>query len=349
MSNADSNAKPFQSPAAWRGDELFTRNDWKFDLTDDETAELQRALASCEQLRIEEITPKNFRLDRLATKLWAVQNALENGSGGCRVRVFDDDRFPVSQFTEDQLKRLFFGLAQYVGTPVSQSAAGERIFSVRNEGYAENDPRSRGPNTKKKLSYHTDRCDVIAFLCLKQAKSGGENHVVSSVTLYNEILKRRPDLLSVLMEPFYYKRHNVDTGNNKPYIQQPVFSIYAGHFAANILRVLIDRAYEMPELPNMTDLQREALDYVEELADDPELRVSFRQEPGDLLLLNNFVTFHRRTEFEDYEDPTQRRHLLRIWLSVPNSRPLDPVFAGNYGTTEAGAIRGGMPPEGGAT
>jgi alpha-ketoglutarate-dependent taurine dioxygenase len=185
---------------------------------------------------------------------------------------------------------------------------------------------------------------VIAFLCVKQAKSGGENYAVSSVTLYNEILDRRPDLLRVLARPFYYKRHNVDLGNNKPYIQQPIFSIYKGHFAANLLRVLIDRAYEMPDLPDMSDVQREALDFVEELADDPQLRVSFRQEPGDIVFLSNFVTFHRRSEFEDPEDPTARRHLLRIWLSVPNSRPLDPLFKGNYGATAAGAIRGGMSP-----
>ena len=31
---------------------------------------------------------------------------------------------------------------------------------------------SDGPNTRKRLSFHTDRCDVIGFLCLRQARSG---------------------------------------------------------------------------------------------------------------------------------------------------------------------------------
>ena len=48
--------------------------------------------------------------------------------------------------------------------------------------------------------------------------------------------------------------------------------------------------------------------------------------------------------FEDHEDSALRRHLLRIWLAVPNSRPLNPVFIDNYGATGAGAIRGGMQP-----
>ena len=61
-----------------------------------------------------------------------------------------------------------------------------------------------------------------------------------------------------------------------------------------------------------------------------------------MLFLNNWVTLHRRSEFQDDEDPELRRHLLRIWLSVPNSRPLHPDFQANFGGTAAGAIRGGM-------
>jgi hypothetical protein len=74
------------------------------------------------------------------------------------------------------------------------------------------------------------------------------------------------------------------------------------------------------------------------------MHVEFRQEAGDILLLNNWITYHRREAFVDHEDISLRRHLLRIWLSVPNSRPLDPRFADNYGAVEAGAIRGGMKP-----
>ena len=74
------------------------------------------------------------------------------------------------------------------------------------------------------------------------------------------------------------------------------------------------------------------------------MHVGVRQAPGEILLLNNWVTFHRRAAFEDYSEAERRRHILRIWLSVPNSRPLDPHFKDNYGATEAGAIRGGMRP-----
>ena len=72
------------------------------------------------------------------------------------------------------------------------------------------------------------------------------------------------------------------------------------------------------------------------------MHVSFTQSPGDVLLLNNWVTLHRRTAFVDDPDPMQQRHILRAWLSMPNSRPIHPLFLDNYGATEAGAIRGGM-------
>ncbi len=326
-------------PAAWRGETLRSLSDQTFELTPVEIGEINQALERTAGSRLESIDRDAFKLPNFSRTLANIQTDLENGTGVAIIRGF-----PIHEYDLEQAQRVFWGVCRHVGTPVSQSALGERIFSVRDAGYAPDDPRARGPNTRKRLSYHTDRCDVIAFLCLRQARSGGENFVVSSVTLYNEMLENRPDLVEVLMQPFYHKRHNVDSGNDQAFCQQPIFSIHQGYFAANFLRVLIERAYSMPDAPSMTDAQRESLDYLEQLADRPDLHLKFRQEPGDLLLLNNFVTFHRRTEFEDHAEPAQKRHILRIWLSVPNSRPLHPLFQANYGATEAGVLRGGMRP-----
>ena len=331
--------EPLSHPAAWRGDELLRRDDWLRTFSEAANDEIDAALSSVSKLAVEEITSENFQLPTLGPVLAGVQHSLEHGSGAAMLRGL-----PIESCTEEECRRIFWGLTQHVGTPVSQTAKGERIFSVRDEGFHPEDPRSRGPNTRKKLSFHTDRCDVIAFLCLRPAKSGGKNYVVSSMTLYNEIRTRRPDLLEVLLQPFFYKRHNVDTGNDLPYCQQPIFSFRDGHFAANLLRVLIERAYALPELPDMSPPQREALDYIEELAEDPQLHVELYQESGDILFLNNWVTLHRRSEFVDHEDLALRRHLLRLWLAMPNSRPLDPAFGVNYGSTDAGADRGGMHP-----
>ena len=329
-----------EHPGLWRGEALWRRDDWEVRLSDDDVDQLKSAVDGCSDRDAESIRKEDFQLRALADRLSKVQRQLEEGSGFAFVRGL-----PMERFDEDRLRRLFWGIAIHLGTPVSQSAAGERIFSVADAGYSADDARSRGPNTSRKLSFHTDRCDVIGFCCHRQARSGGENYIVSSMALYNEILERRSDLLAVLREPFYYLRHTVDDGNDQPWCRQPVFSFCEGYFAANLLRVLIDRAHAHPDLPDLTPEQIEALDLVESLASDPALHATFRQEPGDMVFLNNWVTLHKRSAFEDWPEPERRRHILRIWLSMPNSRPLDPMFAGNYGSVKAGAIRGGMKPK----
>ena len=329
-----------EDPGLWRGEALWRRDDWEVRLSDDDVDQLKSAVDGCSDRDVESIRKEDFQLGALAERLSKAQRQLEQGSGFAFVRGL-----PMERFDEDRLRRLFWGIAIHLGTPVSQSASGERIFSVADAGYAADDARSRGPNTSRKLSFHTDRCDVIGFCCHRQARSGGENYIVSSMALYNEIFERRPDLLAVLREPFYYLRHTVDDGNDQPWCRQPVFSFCEGHFAANLLRVLIDRAHAHPDLPDLTPEQIEALDLVESLASDPALHATFRQEPGDMVFLNNWVTFHKRSAFEDWPESERRRHILRIWLSMPNSRPLDPMFAGNYGSVKAGAIRGGMKPK----
>ena len=326
-------------PAAWRGRELLARDDWLHRFDANHVVELDSALQEAQGVPLDAISAATFSLPTLGPKLLAIQDSLEIGSGAVMIRGL-----PIDQFDEEAAARLFWGITSHVGTAVSQSPAGERVFHVRDEGFKADHPKARGPSSRKRLSYHTDRCDVIAFLCVRQAAEGGENYLVSSVAIFNEMLKQRPDLVEVLMQPYRYQRHNVDSANELPYYEQPIFSMYEGHFAANLLRVLIERAYSAPGATPMSDIQREALDYVEQLAEDPALHVSFRQEPGDIVLLNNWVTLHRRSEFVDHEDPALKRLLLRIWLSVPNSRPLDPRFAGSYRATAAGAMRGGMKP-----
>ena len=125
------------------------------------------------------------------------------------------------------------------------------------------DPRFRGPASRRRLSFHTDRCDVIAFACLQPAQSGGESFVVSSVTLHEELRISQPDVLEVLRQPFPFLRHTVDTGKAIPYCELPIFSVHDGHFAGQFLRVLIDRADQAADAPSLSTVQRRALDVLE--------------------------------------------------------------------------------------
>lgn len=325
------NPKPIDHPSVWRGEEVARRTDFRQELTPDEADQLARFAESDDD---ERTLPPVF-----VERLRRIQHDLEQGCGACLATGA-----PFDRLEEAQARRLFAAVGAVVGRPVSQSAAGETVFSVRDEGYQIGHPQARGPNTKKRLSFHTDRCDVIAFACLHPAATGGENQIVSAPAVFNAILATRPDLLEVLMQPFYYLRHNVDAGNARPWCRQPVFSFCEGRFAACYLRVLIDRAHASAEAPDLTASQQEALDLLDATCADPAMHFTFRQNRGDLLFLNNWVVLHRREEFTDDPDPARRRHLLRMWLSPPNSRPIDPAFADNYGDVRGGVERGGMRP-----
>ncbi len=325
--------------AAWRGRELFDRDCWIQELARAELSALQELAEPTPNYNSGAIALPNSTVPVLESLSSRVSTELEEGTGVVLLR-----RLPLGDWDQSATERAFWALALQLGTPVSQSAEGQRLFHVRDAGYEPTDPRYRGPMSRKRLSFHTDRCDVIAFLCIQPAAEGGETFVVSSVTLRDEMLRRDPVALETLSRPFPYLRHTVDRGNATPYCELPVFSEYDGHFAGHFLRVLIDRADRSENAPSLTEAQRSALDRLESLAEDPNLHVSFRLEPGDVLLLNNWTTLHRRSEFVDADDPEQRRHLLRIWLSAAGSRPIDPCFSEHFGATAAGALRGGMRP-----
>jgi hypothetical protein len=56
-------------------------------------------------------------------------------------------------------------------------------------------------------------------------------------------------------------------------------------------------------------------------------------------LLNNHMILHSRHAYEDHDEADLKRRLLRLWLNVPNGRPLAP----DYADRTNGGPRGGMP------
>lgn len=323
--------------SVWHGQGLDERA-WQAQLT---AAEQDEILEALEQLPsdMQTVRQQPPSLPLLRARLQSVAQKIEHGPGLFRLQGFPQ------QGSDQQLARLFFALGRTIGTPVSQSARGEAIFAVADSGFAADHPQARGPNTSRELSFHTDRCDVIGFWCVRQAQSGGANLIVSSPAVYNHMLHTRPDLLEVLCQPFYYKTHNVDVANPLPYCSQPIFSHQNGVFVANVLQVLIMRAHAMEQLPDLTALQQEALAYLQTTC--AELCLKVRLEAGDVLWMNNFTTFHSRTAFEDAAKPG--RLYLRLWLSMPGSRLLPEAFGDFYGDYRAGHLRGGIHPETGRT
>ena len=316
-----------KGPSVWRAGEIDSHPDLDRRWTPEELRELE-AVGRSQTGR-----PPTPRLDALGAVL---RDRLEAGPGIVRLRGLD-----AAAHDEPHLARMLLGFAETLGSPVSQNVNGDRLFRVADAGLAASDPRSRGPVSRNALTFHSDRADVIGFLCVRPAVEGGESIVVSAGALHNEIARRRADLLAELYRPFYWLRHNIDTANERPWYQMPVFARVDGRLAITLMQVLIERAHASDGLPDLTPAQREALALVQELASDEAFQLRFRQEPGELLLLNNYVTLHSRTAFRD-PPGAPGRLLLRVWVSVPNSRPLPASWAAHYGGHEAGALRGGI-------
>ena len=165
--------------------------------------------------------------------------------------------------------------------------------------------------------------------------------LVSSTTIFNEMRRRRPDLLKLLFEPAATDRRGEVPEGQKPYFQIPVFSWYQGYLTAIYQRQYIDSAQRFADAPRLSPARIEALDLFDSLANDPKLNMFMEFTPGDVQLVHNHTVLHDRTSFVDWPEPVRRRHLLRLWLAADGARPLPPYFAQRYGSVTVGD-RGGI-------
>ena len=141
--------------------------------------------------------------------------------------------------------------------------------------------------------------------------------LASSMTAYNELLDRRPDLLEVLFDPIATDRRGEVPEGEKPYFTIPVFNKFAGFLTCIYQRNYIDSAKRSADAPKLSDKQVEALDLLDEIVNKPEVHLCMRLKPGDMQFVYNHTMLHDRTAFTDWPERYKRRHLLRLWLFVP--------------------------------
>jgi len=51
-------------------------------------------------------------------------------------------------------------------------------------------------------------------------------------------------------------------------------------------------------------------------------QLTFKQEPGDVLFINNMAVMHRRDKYVDAENETQKRMLYRMWINLHKAQPV---------------------------
>jgi hypothetical protein len=334
--------------SCWVGADLEHDGDWIFPLDDGHIAEIDGALASVRHRPLYGYTRADFPLFRTAALLERVSEELENGYGCARLRGL-----PVDRYTEHELRQVFWGIGLYMGTAVYQNRDGEIMGEVLDRT---RDPKYRalaGPGkvvssrakalSNGELRFHTDGADVIALFCVRPAKRGGETKLASVATIYNEMRRRRPDLLEHLFRDYVRVwPSRADRPGEIPTFALPVFGMRDGKITTQYTRTAVEQAQEIDGVPLLSDAQDSALDLHAEIAEATCLRAPFL--PGDMQFVNNHAVYHSRTAFDDGGAANREgRLMLRLWFSMPNSRALPVGFASYWGGVEAGVLRGGVP------
>ncbi|MBL6458102.1 TauD/TfdA family dioxygenase [Belnapia sp. T6] len=331
--------QPIGGAAAWRPTQLEASGAWLRRLTAAEIADLEAGFARLKASgkSMLEMVREDFPLGPFAAVLAEVAREMESGIGFRTLRGI-----PVERYSVEDARLLFWAIGTHLGVARPQGKASQLMSDVRDAGGTYRGHGGRGYNTNAELDFHTDGSDVVALLCLKTARSGGLSRLASSVAIHDALLAERPELVETLYGLFPHSRQKEEAADETPTYMAPVYSLKDGHFAARYIRNHIRSTQQIEGEPRLTEQQHAALDAIQDLASSDAFCFSMWLEPGDLQLVNNHVIIHSRTHYEDFEEPERKRHLLRLWLAVPEGRPLCDAMREVYKNTAPGSVRGGF-------
>lgn len=336
--SVDLPAAPISGPAAWYGADMARSDDWVLTLEPAEIDEIEAAVDRIEATGAElhQIGRAQFPLPRLAARLGLAREAILKGRGFALLRGL-----PVEALGARRSAIAYWGIGTHLGKAVSQNAQGHLLGHVTDLGRSEDDPSARIYQTNARQYYHADSCDIVGLLCLNKARSGGLSTIVSSVTVFNEMCERAPDLVQELLVPVHVDRRGEVPPGADPWYEVPVFNWFQGLLTTYYVRRYIVSARRFDDVPPLTERQIAAFDAFDAICDDPRIHLAMDFEPGDMQFLHNHQILHDRTGFIDHPQPSRRRHLLRLWLCPEDGRALPPAFAQRWGSIRIGD-RGGI-------
>ena len=308
---------------AWRGAELADA-DW---ITHLATDEIDALYGMAESLPSDASAWLNFDSSAklqapLADMLRAASSELANGRGFVLLRGLDANNV-------ERLRRVFWIVGNGLGVPVMQNARGE-ILSIVADRFAgaKRGVDTRGYESNDELRFHCDGGDCIGMSCIRQAPQGGTNGLVSLFAVYNEILASYPQHLEHLVQgyPLYSRKEKGDAESTKNLgkVQQariPVFGWHEGRMSTWLNIQLAELAAEVSG-QGFSDAERDALACVEAVANRPDMQLTFKQQPGDVLFINNLAVMHRRERYHDAPDDAQKRMLYRMWINLHEPQPV---------------------------
>ncbi len=297
--------------SAWNAKD-FADGGWREHLSEDEVAELRQAVevAVATGKPRSHLSKTDFPLPLLATKIADWRRELSEGRGFVVVRGV-----PVGEWRESESETFFWCLGMHLGVCGAQNPDGDLLGHVRDQRIGVDDVTVRAYRTNAEIRFHCDAADVVGLLCLEASKTGGRSRIASSVSVFNTLFEENRALAMQLFEPL-----NFDT---KAEGSLRFFPIRPCAFAEGTLRTFYHADYfreveRHPDAPRLRTEQRAMLQRYDEIASDDSHCLEMDLLPGDMQLLSNHTIVHARSAYIDHDAPEERRHLLRLWLSLPH-------------------------------
>ncbi|MEZ5856182.1 MAG: TauD/TfdA family dioxygenase [Hyphomicrobiaceae bacterium] len=300
---------------AWTAADFPSPDSYRRPLMRDVIAELESAAraAIASGIPPHQVELQDVKLPLTAKMLEAAYDDVERGAGFTVL-----SGLPVDDWGLELSRIALCLIGSRFGDISLQNREGEYIVDVMDKSTPLSS-QFRGYHSADKLDFHNDGCNVVALLCIETAKAGGDSLLLSASTLYNEVSRRRPDLMPALMRGFRHSRRNQREAHQAPVMEDatPVFSFIDGTFHNCYSHISIVASLDQGETHSPE--QKEALAVLEQAMEQPGLVLSMEFRKGDVQLVNNFTLLHSRTAFIDHS-PERRRHLLRLWLTDPASK-----------------------------
>lgn len=319
--------EPITTAAAWRGDTLSESGEWIYHLSPAQIDEMEmlgaRFVADDPDLRI--VAADDYPLIECARAVKDWGSDCDYGRGFVLVRGLR------TQLYSDALSAaIYYIMGLHMGDPIRQNEMGDLIDHVyATSDKTMDDPTALSSKVRDKLVYHSDSSDIVALMCLRGAKEGGASCLVSGAEIYNEMLRRRPDLAPLLFEPVHWDWRRQDHNAPADTYRSPLISIVDGVFSMYAGSLYILTAQDYPGVPKLTPAQIEMLELFDTITYEAGMAIEMDFRPGDIQWLSNYAALHARTAFSDHPEPQRRRHLLRLWLHRDSGRPVVPDFGKN--------------------
>ena len=329
----------FEAPSAWEIEDLKSTDDWCFEIDESDGILLRDSIKSLfEQDRdLFSYSPNEFNFGSSWEHIEKAVAEAHHGKGISIVRGL-----PREDLSQDEFRLLSWAIGLKAGVARPQGLASQYISAVQDAGTDYRAANGRGYSSNAELDFHVDVADLTILTCYNKAKSGGQSIISSGVTAHNYLTKERPDLAEIAYQHFYFSRQEEQAPDEKPVYSLPLFEVESGNLFCNWNRNRVQSAQNIEGVPELSKLQKETMDFLDEILTRPELMYTMYLEPGDMQIINNYRMFHSRTGYLDYENDLKKRCLYRLWLSPPDSIKLPESWKDFYRSVEPSMVRGGI-------